>query len=151
MLMCAVLNLLYNPPNKASGFLSEILFLLIRVSAPPSNDNLSERFQYKQSSLLLLFWFQYSIHKPKQGETISVTVSDGAAFKGSSQNERYSQQFFIFILALMNRGLFVESHGWCNCFITRSEKNKSSDALDWDGGFSNQSFMLMLPADHVPN
>lgn len=53
-------------------------------------------------------YFNTRLKEPKQEETISVTVSDGAAFKDTTRNERYGQQF----LMLINRGVFVEIRGW---------------------------------------
>lgn len=107
------------PQSKMSGFLSEIWFLslspnmclgflLCYLIIASQKD-----FNTVRVPSCFYSGFQYSFHKTQQGGTISVSVSGRNAFKGATQNERYSQQFFIFICPLMNRDLFVKIHGWC--------------------------------------
>lgn len=72
-----------------------------------------------------------------QTQTISVTVSDRNAFKGATQNKRYSKQFFIFILMLMNRGFFEEIHGWYKCFSQAVKRIGA--AMLWTDMESSQS------------
>lgn len=84
------------------------LQIFVWILTPLSNDNLSEWFQYKPSSLLLLFWFQYSIHKPKQEETISVSVSDGAAFKRHKMKD------------IANNSSFLSSCSWIEASLLKS-------------------------------
>lgn len=56
----------------------------------------------------------------KTRETISVSVSDRAAFKIKDIADYPS---FFFVLALMNRSLFVGIHGWFLCSIRAAEES----------------------------
>lgn len=107
------------PQSKMSGFLSKIRFffpspnmcldfLLCYLIIASQKD-----FNTVRVPSCFYSGFQYSFHKTQQGGTISVTVSGRNAFKCATQNERYRQQFFIFICPLMNRDLFVKIHGRC--------------------------------------
>lgn len=76
------------------------------VSSPPSNDNLSGWFEYKQSSLLLLFWFQCSIHKPKQ--YLSLWVTEPPLQAQLKMND------------IANNSSFLSSCSWIEAFLSKS-------------------------------
>lgn len=97
--------------KKCLGFFQRFNFLSrslswFWVSSPPSNDNLSGWLEYKQSSLLLLFWFQCSIHKPKQ--YLSLWVTEPPLKAQLKTND------------IANNSSFLSSCSWIEALLSKS-------------------------------